>query len=71
MLVELQPRHVSSAMNVELLQNVVHVILHCRGTETQMARDLFVRKVACDQHGDLSLPACQTSVGKVLQPSPS
>jgi hypothetical protein len=43
---ELQLSDFAAAVDVQLLQNAVHVILDCGGTEAQSAGDLLVGQAA-------------------------
>lgn len=61
-LTEAQPRDITPAMSVQLLENVVHVIFDCRGTKPQPPSDFLVGQVACNQRRDLSLAPGQEGV---------
>ena len=56
------PCDVAAPVDVQLLQNVMHVILDRRGTEAQSPSDFFVGQIARDQRRDLSFPRCQHGV---------
>jgi hypothetical protein len=45
----------TAAVNIQLLQNVVHMVFDGRRTKVQSSRNFLVCQTACDQRGDLSL----------------
>src|SRR6185437_993700 len=57
----------STAMNAELLANIVDVILDCGGFDSQLTSDLLVREPAIDEMRDLELAPRQRHRTRVMQ----